>query len=86
MFTEKFISFYIKNTQNNFFKVGKNEEKDIVCARPEANRNYLLYVHVPFCEECCPYCSFNRYTYNRETAEEYFKYLYKEIQIYREQG
>lgn len=86
MFTEYFISFFIKNTQNNFFKIRQGKEKQITLAKPKADKNYLLYVHIPFCEECCPYCSFNRYTFNPEIAEQYFKYLYKEINIYKEHG
>ncbi|MCS7280284.1 MAG: coproporphyrinogen III oxidase family protein [Desulfobacterota bacterium] len=46
----------------------------------------LMYVHVPFCEELCPYCSFHRFPLERETAKAYFSALRKEILLYRDLG
>jgi len=46
----------------------------------------LLYVHVPFCEELCPYCSFNRVVFREGLARAYFQALRKEITLYREKG
>ncbi|WP_263832182.1 coproporphyrinogen III oxidase family protein [Sulfurospirillum oryzae] len=45
---------------------------------PEAKK-YLLYIHVPFCTMFCPYCSFNKFTYTKETAAKYFQHLREEI-------
>lgn len=46
----------------------------------------LLYAHVPFCEELCPYCSFNRVVFREEPARAYFEALRKEIILYRDLG
>ena len=46
----------------------------------------LLYIHVPFCEELCPYCSFNRVVFREELARAYFRALRKEIAFYKYLG
>ncbi len=46
----------------------------------------LLYLHIPFCEELCPYCSFHRVTFNEPLTRKYFKALRREIKIYQEKG
>jgi menaquinone C8-methyltransferase len=46
----------------------------------------LLYLHIPFCEELCPYCSFHRIVFNEDLARRYFKALCNEIKLYREHG
>ncbi len=46
----------------------------------------LLYLHVPFCEKLCPYCSFHRVSYDEALCREYFGALRKEISLYRDRG
>ncbi|HPX56373.1 MAG TPA: coproporphyrinogen III oxidase family protein [Syntrophales bacterium] len=46
----------------------------------------LLYLHVPFCERLCPYCSFNRVVFEEDLCRRYFDALRKEIRLYRELG
>jgi len=46
----------------------------------------LLYIHVPFCEKLCPYCSFNRVTFDETLCREYFEALRKELSLYKERG
>ena len=55
---------------------------------PRAGREQprLLYVHIPFCETLCPYCSFHRIRFEPELATRYFQSLRHEIEIYRDMG
>lgn len=46
----------------------------------------LLYVHIPFCEELCPYCSFFKVKFDDNLAIAYFDALEKEILGYSEKG
>ncbi len=87
MIAEKFLSFIIKNTRKKYFRLKEsNKENPIKLLEAEKSKNYPLYIHIPFCEELCPYCSFNRYEYKEEITKEYFKYLRKEINIYKDFG
>src|SRR4249920_3787239 len=46
----------------------------------------FLYLHVPFCEVLCPYCSFHRVRYEEDKARQYFSALRQEIRRYHERG
>ncbi len=45
-----------------------------------------LYVHLPFCEVLCPFCSFHRVQHCHEQAARYFAALRAEIQQYHRAG
>ncbi|MEW6333078.1 MAG: coproporphyrinogen III oxidase family protein [Thermodesulfobacteriota bacterium] len=53
---------------------------------PGESRPRLLYIHIPFCERLCPYCSFNRVTFAEDPCRAYFRALRREIRLYRERG
>jgi coproporphyrinogen III oxidase-like Fe-S oxidoreductase len=50
------------------------------------NKLRLLYLHIPFCEELCPYCSFHRVRFSQGVAKKYFAALRREISLYRDKG
>ncbi len=53
---------------------------------PVPSEPCLLYVHVPFCEHLCPWCSFTRYRFEEGPAREYFEHLANEIRMLAERG
>lgn len=53
-------------------------------ARPGSS--YLLYLHVPFCEKLCPYCSFNRVAFDEVVCRSYFTALRQELALYKKRG
>ena len=53
---------------------------------PGEPRPRLLYIHIPFCERLCPYCSFNRVAFTEDLCRAYFRALRKEITLYRDLG
>lgn len=46
---------------------------------PEEGKTYLLYIHIPFCAQLCPYCSFVRTRFDPVLAAQYFEVLEREI-------
>ncbi len=50
------------------------------------NHNRLLYIHIPFCESLCNYCSFNRIVLDKALCVSYHDALRTEIRLYREAG
>ena len=45
-----------------------------------------LYLHVPFCEVLCPFCSFHRVQHRHDLATRYFSALRQEIRLYHAAG
>jgi len=46
-----------------------------------ADKRYMLYLHVPYCIALCPFCSFNRVTFDRESSTRYFECLRRDIEL-----
>lgn len=53
---------------------------------PKPGAHYMLYMHVPFCQRLCPYCSFNRYPFREEIARPYFESMRKEMLMLKDLG
>ncbi len=59
---------------------------DSALPRPAADRRYLLYLHVPFCEVLCPFCPFHRVEFQVEKTRTYFEALRREIERFTDLG
>lgn len=53
---------------------------------PNPGHAYLLYVHIPFCDVLCPYCSFTRFPFREDAARSYFQALHRELAMIRDLG
>ena len=84
MIVESVLTAYLKRKYSKILQFGSLG--DIESPLPEPGKDYLLYIHVPFCEELCPYCSFNRFVLDRDVAREYFHALSREIRMYADLG
>jgi coproporphyrinogen III oxidase-like Fe-S oxidoreductase len=63
-------------------------EEGVVPRTPEAiqQKPRLLYLHIPFCEKLCPYCSFNRIVFDEFLCRAYFRALRLELLLYKKRG
>jgi coproporphyrinogen III oxidase-like Fe-S oxidoreductase len=83
----KFLRFFVQREGKKFLEL--NEEIDefkIVPFQARDREEASLYIHIPFCQVLCPYCSFNRYLFDEEKARTYFKHLKKELDLYIQKG
>jgi len=83
MIIEEFIASYMRYKTNRYLTFDHSAATDPPKAPPEPIH---LYVHIPFCEQLCPYCSFHRVAYHEGSAREYFQALKKELLMYHELG
>jgi len=65
-------------------RFAEDDAAEVMPAAPAAPCQ--LYVHVPFCEVLCPFCSFHRVRYNASKTKRYFDALRREIRLYHEAG
>lgn len=84
MLAERILTKYLKYKNARLLRF--DEFEGLTSPAPERQHEYLLYVHIPFCEELCPYCSFNRFKLEVGLAKKYFKALGTEIQMYKDLG
>lgn len=64
----------------------ENEGGSLHLPSGDGKNPHLLYIHIPFCEKLCPYCSFNRLVFDEPLCRDYFQALRKEIQLYKGTG
>ena len=63
---------------------GKNQNLKGVTPYPLPLTMFGLYIHLPFCQKKCAYCSFNSIVYNPDLARKYLAALELEIRRYEQ--
>jgi coproporphyrinogen III oxidase-like Fe-S oxidoreductase len=84
MLVENFITYFARKKNADYLQFTSSASP----ALPPRDKDTptLLYMHVPFCEELCPYCSFNRVVFKEDVARAYHQALRKEILMYKNLG
>jgi menaquinone C8-methyltransferase len=78
-----FIAWFVRMSSKACFTF----DDGIPTASPVApDRPIHLYIHIPFCVQLCPYCSFHRYAFEENAVRAYFKALKQELKIYADKG
>ena len=74
----------LRHEYSQAMRFTEDEAAEVMPAAPAAPCQ--LYVHVPFCEVLCPFCSFHRVRYNPSKTGRYFEALRREIRLYHDKG
>jgi coproporphyrinogen III oxidase-like Fe-S oxidoreductase len=83
MMVDRFISWVIRHNTTKCFSF---ENQGDVEPPPAPAMPVHLYVHIPFCSELCPYCSFHRVQFKEDLTRAYFGSLKAELGMYRDRG
>jgi menaquinone C8-methyltransferase len=82
-FERPFLSI-LRHEYAQAMRFAEDDAAEVMPTAPEAPCQ--LYVHVPFCEVLCPFCSFHRVRYDASKTARYFTALRREIQLYHDRG
>ena len=86
MLSERMLTRVIKTMAKHSLAMEPVPESERMLPGPKPGMHYMLYMHIPFCQRLCPYCSFNRYPFTEEAARPYFANLRREMLMLKDMG
>lgn len=84
MLSERLLTSVVRECTKNYLRLEPTQERRV--PGPKPGQKYMLYMHVPFCERLCPYCSFNRFPFAEDRAKPYFANMRKEMLMLKDLG
>ena len=85
-FSTSLVNSIMRYATKNYLHLHPSPLTMLPKAQEAESKNYLLYIHIPFCATLCTYCSFNRFLFNENKARIYFENLRKEMQMVKNLG
>ena len=84
MLSERLLTSVVRECTKRYLKLQPTDDARVPA--PVPGQKYMLYMHVPFCERLCPYCSFNRFPFDKDRAAPYFANMRKEMLMLKDLG
>lgn len=81
MLTERVLTQAMRMMNGHYLNLKPLDESQWTLPAPKPGKRYMLYMHIPFCERLCPYCSFNRFPFEEGKAHKYFANLRAEMDM-----